>query len=158
MSIHQFSAQLINGVQKPLADYEGHILLIVNIATKCGFAPQLKELEELYSKYKEKNFAVLGFPCNQFANQEPGSDEEILERCQVNFGVSFPLFKKIDVKGTEAHPLYNYLTKEKKGLLTADIKWNFTKFLIDGKGKIIKRYAPTTSILKIEADVKELLI
>lgn len=157
MSIHQFSAHLINGEEKSLRDYEGHVLLIVNTATKCGFAPQLKELEELYGKYKEHKFAVLGFPCNQFGNQEPGSDEEVSERCQINFGVSFPLFKKIDVKGKEAHPLYKYLTKEKKGLLTADIKWNFTKFLIDGQGKTIKRYAPTTSPSKIEEDIKELL-
>ncbi|SOC24622.1 glutathione peroxidase [Ureibacillus xyleni] len=157
MSIYEFSARLINGEERSLSDYEGHALLIVNTATKCGFAPQLRELEELYKRYRDNKFIVLGFPCNQFGSQEPGSDEEVAESCQLNFGVSFPLFSKIDVKGEEAHPLYRYLTKEKKGLLTADIKWNFTKFLIDRQGKVIKRYAPTTSPSKIEEDVKRLL-
>ncbi|WP_078592512.1 glutathione peroxidase [Evansella clarkii] len=157
MSIHQFSAQLINGEEKHLTDYEGKVLLIVNTATKCGLAPQFKELQELHEKYKEQNFEVLGFPSNQFMNQEPGDDEEVAQRCEINFGVTFPLFKKIEVKGENAHPLYQYLTEAKKGVLTSDIKWNFTKFLIDKDGKVVKRYSPTTAPGKIEADIKKLL-
>ncbi|UTR08867.1 glutathione peroxidase [Evansella sp. LMS18] len=157
MSIHQFSAQLINGEEKQLSDYEGKVLLIVNTATKCGLAPQFKELQELHEKYKEQNFEVLGFPSNQFMNQEPGADEEVAQRCEINFGVTFPLFKKIEVKGENAHPLYQYLTEAKKGVLTSDIKWNFTKFLIDKDGSVVKRYSPTTTPAKIEDDIKRLL-
>ncbi|MBS4209484.1 glutathione peroxidase [Bacillus sp. FJAT-50079] len=157
MSIYQFSAPLMNGEEKSLRDYEGKVLLIVNTATKCGFAPQFDELQQLYDTYKGKNFVVLGFPCNQFKNQEPGSDEEVAKACQLNFGVHFPLFKKVEVKGKEAHPLFQYLTEEKKGLITSDIKWNFTKFLIDKKGNVIKRYAPTIRPLKIEEDILKLL-
>ncbi|WP_042354522.1 glutathione peroxidase [Bacillus rubiinfantis] len=157
MTIYQFSAPLINGEEKSLMDYKGKVLLIVNTATKCGFAPQLRELQELHDRYSMQGFEVLGFPCNQFKNQEPGSDGQVAETCQINFGVTFPLFKKINVKGEAAHPLYRYLTKEKKGLFTSDIKWNFTKFLIDKGGNVFKRYAPTTSPLKIEEDIKGLL-
>ncbi len=157
MSIHQFSAGLMDGEEKSLAEYKGKVLLIVNTATKCGFAPQLKELQALYEEHKEEGFEVLGFPCNQFNNQEPGTNEETAEACQLNFGVSFPLFQKIDVNGDNAHLLYKYLTEEKKGLMTAAIKWNFTKFLIDQDGEVIKRYAPTTGPKKIEADIVELL-
>lgn len=157
MSIHQFSAQLINGEEKQLSDYEGKVLLIVNTATKCGLAPQFKELQEAHEKYKEQNFEVLGFPSNQFMNQEPGADEEVAQRCEINFGVTFPLFKKIEVKGENAHPLYQYLTEAKKGVLTSDIKWNFTKFLIDKDGSVVKRYSPTTTPAKIEDDIKRLL-
>lgn len=157
MNIYQFSAPLMNGDKKSIGDYQGKVLLIVNTATKCGFAPQFQELQELYNKYKEQSFEVLGFPTNQFMNQEPGSDKEIAKRCQLNFGVNFPLFKKIDVRGENTHPLYKYLIREKKGFITSGIKWNFTKFLIDRNGKIIKRYAPITSPLKIEEDIKKLL-
>lgn len=157
MSIYQFSVPLINEEEKSLSDYEDKVLLIVNTATKCGFAPQLKELQALYDKYKEQQFEVLAFPCNQFQNQEPGSNKEIAENCSLNFGVTFPLFRKINVKGKQAHPLYKYLTEEKKGIITSSIKWNFTKFLIDRKGEVIKRYAPTTAPTKIEDDIKELL-
>ncbi|MBS4201741.1 glutathione peroxidase [Bacillus sp. FJAT-49732] len=157
MSVYQFSATLMNGEEKLLSDYEGKVLLIVNTATKCGFAPQLKELQELYDNYKEKDFEVLGFPCNQFMNQEPGSNEEVIETCQVNYGVQFPLFKKVNVKGKDAHPLYKYLTNESKGFVTSDIKWNFTKFLVDRNGEVIKRYAPTISPSKIEVDIIKMI-
>ena len=157
MSIHPFSADLMDGKEKSFADYKGKVLLIVNTATQCGFAPQLKELQALYDEHKEEGFEVLGFPCNQFNNQEPGTNEETVEACQFNFGVNFPLFQKIDVNGDNAHLLYKYLTEEKKGLMTAAIKWNFTKFLIDQDGEVIKRYAPTTAPKKIEADIVELL-
>lgn len=158
MSIHPFSAVLMNGEEKSLADYKGKVLLIVNTATKCGFASQLKELQALYEKHKEEGFEVLGFPCNQFKNQEPGTNEETEEVCQLNFGVDFPLFQKIDVNGENAHPLYNYLTTEKKGLMTSAIKWNFTKFLIDQDGEVVKRYAPTTTPKKLEADIVDLVL
>ncbi len=147
----------MSGEEKSLADYQGKVLLIVNTATKCGFAPQLKELQVLYDEHKEKGFGVLAFPCNQFKNQEPGTNEETAETCQLHFGVTFPLFQKIDVNGDNAHPLYKYLTEEKKGLVTSSIKWNFTKFLIDQDGEVIKRYAPITAPKKIEADIVELL-
>lgn len=157
MSVYQFSIPMINGDEKPLSDYAGHVVLIVNTATKCGFAPQLKELESLYEKYKDQGFVVIGFPCSQFKNQEPGPDKEVIERCQLNFGVHFPLTKKIDVKGEKAHPLFNYLTKQKKGLLTERIKWNFTKFLIDRQGNVVSRYAPLTAPMKLEVDIIKLL-
>ncbi|MCJ8008652.1 glutathione peroxidase [Lederbergia wuyishanensis] len=157
MSVYQFSATLMNGEEKLLSIYEGKLLLIVNTATKCGFAPQLKELQDLYDNYKEKGFEVLGFPCNQFMNQEPGSDEEVIEACQVNYGVQFPLFKKVHVRGKDAHPLYKYLTSESKGFVTSDIKWNFTKFLVDRNGEVIKRYAPTISPSKIEEDIIKMI-
>ncbi|OIJ19437.1 glutathione peroxidase [Anaerobacillus alkalidiazotrophicus] len=157
MSIYKFSALMINGENKSLADYEGKVLLIVNTATKCGFAPQFNELQKLYDTYKDNNFEVLGFPSNQFMNQEPGTNEEMAERCKLNFGVTFTLFKKVDVKGDNAHPLFNYLTKETKGILTPKIKWNFTKFLINKNGNVVKRYGPTKSPLKIKEDIKNLL-
>ncbi|OIJ14336.1 glutathione peroxidase [Anaerobacillus alkalilacustris] len=157
MSIYKFSALMINGDNKSLADYEGKVLLVVNTATKCGFAPQFNELQKLYDTYKENNFEVLGFPSNQFMNQEPGTNEEMAERCKLNFGVTFTLFKKVDVKGDNTHPLFNYLTMETKGILTPKIKWNFTKFLINKNGNVVKRYGPTTSPLKIEEDIKNLL-
>lgn len=157
MGIHQFQANLINGDEKPLSDYKGKALLIVNTATKCGFAPQLKELQTLYDKHKDHDFTVLAFPCNQFKNQEPGTNQATAETCSLNFGVTFPLFEKIDVKGDDAHPLYKYLTQEKKGIITSSIKWNFTKFLVDKNGEVINRYAPTTSPQKIEKDMLPLL-
>ena|SRR5690625_2291064 len=157
MSIHSFSVNLMNGEEKFLADYQGDVLLIVNTATQCGFAPQLKELQALYEEHKDEGFHILGFPCNQFKNQEPGTNEETAEACQLNFGVTFPLFQKINVKGEDAHPLYKHLTTEKKGFMTSAIKWNFTKFLIDQDGEVIKRYAPTTAPKKIDEDIVALL-
>jgi glutathione peroxidase len=130
----------------------------VNTASQCGFTPQYKGLETLYKKYKDKGFAVLGFPSNQFGQQEPGPDSDIAEFCEMNFGVTFPMFSKIDVNGAEAHPLYKYLTSTKKGLLGSEgIKWNFTKFLVDKEGRVVERYAPTTKPEDLEKDVKRVL-
>lgn len=144
-TIYDFSAEKLEGAMQPLSDYAGKVLLIVNTASKCGFTPQFEGLEKIYQKYKEQGLLVLGFPCNQFAGQDPGSNSEIGAFCQRNYGVSFPMFAKINVNGSDAHPLYKYLTKEAKGLLgTEAVKWNFTKFLIGRDGKVIDRYATAT--------------
>jgi len=157
-TVYDFSAKSIDGKNHKLSDYKGKVLLVVNTASKCGFTPQYKGLEEVYKKYKDKGFAVLGFPSNQFGEQEPGSDTEIAEFCEMNFGVTFPLFSKIDVNGENAHPLYKYLTSEKKGLLGSEaIKWNFTKFLVGKDGKVLDRYAPTTKPHDIERDLERAL-
>src|SRR5699024_11164819 len=145
MGVYQLRANLINGEEKSLADYQGKILLIVNTATKCGFADQLKELQRLYETYKDVGFYVLGFPYNQFKNQEPGSNQDTEETCTMVFGVTFPLFEKIDVKGDHAHTLYKYLIEKKKDIITSGIKWNFTKIIINKYEQGTKRYAPTTS-------------
>ena len=157
-SVFDFSARTIDGKTRKLADYKGKVLLIVNTASKCGFTPQYKGLEALYKEYGKRGFAVLGFPSNQFGEQEPGPESEIAEFCEMNFGVTFPLFAKIDVNGEAAHPLYRYLTKAKPGLLGSEaIKWNFTKFLVDRDGQVVKRYAPTTEPKEIAADIERLL-
>ena len=143
-SIYQFEAELLDGKNKSFADYEGKVLLIVNTASKCGFTPQFSGLEKLYEKYKDQGFEVLGFPCNQFGGQDPGSNEQIGAYCQKNYGVNFPMFAKVDVKGPEAHILFRYLTNNSKGILGNGIKWNFTKFLIGRDGKVLNRFAPTT--------------
>lgn len=157
VSVHQFSAKLSNGQVKDLSDYHGKVLLIVNTATKCGLKNQFNGLQQLYDDFKDQGLIVLGFPSNQFLNQEPGDDDQIQQTCQLNFGVDFPLFSKIKVNGKDAHPLYQYLTKEASGILGGAIKWNFTKFLIDRKGEIIKRYAPTTEPEEMVEDIKALL-
>jgi len=144
MSIYDYSAKTIDGEEKSLGDYKGKVLLIVNTASECGFTPQLEELQNLYEAYKDQGLEILGFPCNQFGKQDPGSDEEISQFCERNYGVTFPMFSKIDVKGENAHPLFVYLTKEAKGMLTKEIKWNFTKFLVDKEGEVIDRFAPQT--------------
>jgi glutathione peroxidase len=136
---------------------KGQVLLIVNTASKCGFTPQYKELETLYQKYKEQGFVVIGFPCDQFGHQEPGTDEDILSFCEVNFGVTFPLMKKINVNGDDAIPLYKFLKKQAGGFLSSAVKWNFTKFLVSRQGKVIKRYGPTTKPNAIEKDILKLL-
>ena len=142
------------GEQITLEQYKGKVLLIVNTASKCGFTPQYEGLETLYKKYKDKGLEILGFPCDQFGHQEPGSDEDIAEFCSLNFGVSFPLFQKTIVNGPEANPLFESLKKEAPGLLgTKRIKWNFTKFLVTPDGKVLKRYAPTIKPSAIEADI-----
>ena len=142
------------GEQITLEQYKGKVLLIVNTASKCGFTPQYEGLEALYKKYKDKGLEILGFPCDQFGHQEPGSDEDIAEFCSLNFGVSFPLFQKTIVNGPEANPLFELLKKEAPGLLgTKRIKWNFTKFLVTPDGKVLKRYAPTIKPSAIEADI-----
>lgn len=158
MSVYPFKAKTIDGKEISLSEYEGLVLLIVNVASHCGFTPQYEGLEKLYQKYKDKGFTVLGFPCNQFGAQEPGNEAEIKSFCDLNFGVTFPLFAKIDVNGANAHPLYKYLTNEKPGVLgTEAIKWNFTKFLIDSKGEPVKRYASTTKPEDLEKEVENVI-
>jgi glutathione peroxidase len=156
-SIYDFKVAKSNGEETTLADYKNQVLLIVNTASKCGFTPQFEELQGLYEEYREKGLAVLGFPSDQFMNQEFDDQEEIIEFCQMNYGVSFPMFKKTDVKGKDAHTLFKFLTKEKKGVLLSDIKWNFTKFLVDRNGEVYERYSPQTSPRKIESDIQKLL-
>lgn len=155
--IYDFSARNILGEEVSMNEFKGKFILIVNTASKCGFTPQFKELEKLYQQYRNSGFEVLGFPCNQFGNQEPGSTEEIKEFCELNFGVTFRMFDKIEVNGENTHPLYKYLKKEKSGLIGKDIKWNFTKFLVDTEGNIVKRYVPSKSPLKIANDIKKLI-
>ncbi|CAD9194324.1 MAG: glutathione peroxidase [Acinetobacter bohemicus] len=152
-SIYQFEAELLDGKNKSFADYEGKVLLIVNTASKCGFTPQFSGLEKLYEKYKDQGFEVLGFPCNQFGGQDPGSNEQIGAYCQKNYGVNFPMFAKVDVKGPEAHILFRYLTNNSKGILGNGIKWNFTKFLIGRDGKVLNRFAPTTKPEDLESEI-----
>lgn len=158
LSVYTYSAKSIQGTEVSLAQYQGQVLLIVNTASQCGFTPQYKQLQELYEKYKDRGFAVLGFPCNQFGKQEPGNEEEITQFCDLNYGVTFPLFAKVDVNGEHAHPLFNYLSKEAPGLLgTKSIKWNFTKFLVNRDGVVTERYAPNTEPNKISSDIEALL-
>ena len=152
-NIYDFTATNSNGEDVSLREYEGKPMIIVNTASKCGFTPQFKELQELYEEYKDQGLVVLGFPSDQFNDQEFADMKDTMEFCQLNYGVSFPMFKKIDVKGDQAHPLFEYLVSQKKGLLTEDIKWNFTKFLVDPDGKVVKRYAPQSSPKKIEDDL-----
>ena len=156
-SIYQFEAELLDGKNKSFADYEGKVLLIVNTASKCGFTPQFTGLEKLYQQYKDQGFLVLGFPCNQFGGQDPGSNEQIGVFCQKNYGVDFPMFAKVDVKGSEAHALFRYLTNNSKGVLGNGIKWNFTKFLIGKDGTVLHRYAPTTKPEALQEDIEKAL-
>jgi len=152
-NIYDFIVKKANGEEVSLNNYKGQPMVIVNTASKCGFTPQFKELQDLYEEYKDQGLAILGFPCGQFSNQEFDDMNETMEFCQVNYGVSFPIFEKIDVKGENAHPLFQFLVSEKKGFLTEDIKWNFTKFLVDPDGHVVKRYAPQSSPKKIEDDL-----
>ncbi len=157
-SVYDFSGKTITGEDKPLADFKGQVLLVVNTASKCGFTPQFKGLEALYEKYQAQGLMVLGFPCNQFLNQDPASDDEISQFCELNYGVTFPMFAKIDVNGAEAHPLFKHLAAEAPGLLGVKaIKWNFTKFLVDRQGRVVHRYAPTTEPEKMAKDIEKLL-
>jgi len=157
MKFYDFSAKEMDGKDIKMEEYKGKVILVVNTASKCGLTPQFKGLEELYEEYKEKGFEILGFPCNQFANQDSGTNEEIQKFCLLNYGVSFTMFEKIDVNGENAHPLYKYLKNEAKGFLSKEIKWNFTKFLINTDGNVIKRYAPTVVPSKIKGDIENLL-
>lgn len=141
-TLSDFEARLLDGSEKDLADYAGQVVLVVNTASKCGFTPQYTGLQKLYEEFGDQGFVVLGFPCDQFAHQEPGTDEEIGAFCERNFGVEFPLFSKIDVNGGNAHPLYGWLKSEKSGILGERIKWNFTKFLVGRDGKVIDRFGP----------------
>jgi glutathione peroxidase len=155
---YDFTARDIDGNERALADFRGEALLIVNVASKCGFTPQYTGLEALYRQYHDQGFSVLGFPCDQFGHQEPGSELEIRNFCSLSYDVSFPLFAKIDVNGGDAHPLYQWLKKEKSGLLgIGAIKWNFTKFLVDREGKPVRRYAPTDTPESIGKDIPALL-
>ncbi|MEZ5461714.1 glutathione peroxidase [Dokdonella sp.] len=155
---YDFSARDIDGKEQPLSKYKGEALLIVNVASKCGFTPQYAGLETIYQKYNKQGFEVLGFPCDQFGNQEPGDEAEIKNFCSLTYDVSFPMFAKINVNGSDTHPLYEWLKKQKSGLLgIGAIKWNFTKFLVDKQGSVIKRYAPTDKPEDIGKDVAKLL-
>ncbi|MBN2394760.1 MAG: glutathione peroxidase [Anaerolineae bacterium] len=157
-TIYDFTVTSMMGLPKSLADYKGKVLLIVNTASKCGFTPQFEGLQALYEKYRDQGFEILGFPCNQFMNQDPGTNEEIQSFCQVNYGVTFPMFAKIDVNGANAHPLYAYLKKITPGKLGLKaIKWNFTKFLVDAQGNVVKRFEPNVEPASIEPDIEALL-
>ena len=155
--IYDFSAQSLAGEDVPLRQFEGQVLLIVNTASACGFTPQYKGLEELHRELSPRGFAVLGFPCNQFGGQEPGDARQIEAFCESKYAVTFPMFAKIDVNGGNAHPLYNYLRREKSGLLGSSIKWNFTKFLVDRSGTVVARHAPTAKPEGLAKEIEALL-
>jgi glutathione peroxidase len=157
MSLYDLSAKLNNGKEKKLSDYKGKVLLIVNTASECGFTPQYQGLQEIYERYKDRGFEVLGFPCDQFGHQEPGTNKEIKTFCQLNYGVTFPLFSKIEVNGPSTHPVYKFLKSKQGGLLGDNIKWNFTKFLVDKDGNVVDRYAPQTVPVRIASDIERLL-
>ena len=156
-TIYDFTAERMDGSMQPLAEFEGKVLLVVNTASKCGFTPQFKGLEALNEQYKDQGLTVIGFPCNQFGSQDPGSNDEIGAFCQKNYGVSFPMMAKVDVNGAEAHPIFKWLKDQKGGLLTDGIKWNFTKFLIGSDGQVIDRYAPTTKPDALKGDIEKAL-
>lgn len=156
-TVYPFTVKTLQGNETDLQTYSGKVLLIVNTASKCGLTPQYEGLEQLYKQYKDRGLVILGFPCNQFGGQEPGEKEEIESFCQVNYGVTFPMFDKIDVNGENAHPLFKFLKRKLSGFLGGKIKWNFTKFLVDRSGKPVKRYAPVTAPEKLVADIERLL-
>jgi len=157
-NVYDFNVNTISGEEVSLEGYKGKALLIVNTASKCGFTPQFTGLEGLYKDYKEKGLEILGFPCNQFLKQDPGSDSEISEFCSLNYGVTFPMFSKVEVNGGGTHPLYKYLKSEAKGLLGSEkVKWNFTKFLVNQKGEVVKRYAPNTEPKELISDIEACL-
>ena len=157
MNIYDFKVRNAKGVEVPMTEYQGKVLLIVNTATGCGFTPQYEGLQNLYDKYKDKGLVILDFPCNQFGHQAPGTEEEIQEFCTLKYKTTFPLFAKNDVNGKNAAPLFTYLKNQKGGFLGDDIKWNFTKFLVSRDGKVVERYAPVTKPEKIENDILKLL-
>ena len=157
-SVYDFNCTTPAGEERSLADFRGKVLLVVNTASKCGFTPQFKGLEDMYSEYRDKGLEILGFPCNQFGKQDPGSNNEIMEFCQLNYGVSFPMFAKIEVNGDGATPLYQHLKQAAPGVLGSEgIKWNFTKFLVDTDGNVVRRYAPKDKPAAIAADIEALL-
>lgn len=157
MNFYNIPINDIDGEPVDLNQYKGKVLLIVNTASKCGFTPQYKGLEALYKELGPEKFEILGFPCDQFGNQEPGGSDEIKGFCELNYGVTFPLFEKIDVKGDDAHPIFKFLTDAKPGLVGKDIKWNFTKFLIDAEGNVVERFAPTTEPEKLRGKILKLI-
>jgi glutathione peroxidase len=156
-TLSDFTATTLTGQERHLSDYAGQVVLVVNTASKCGLTPQYEGLEALYQELHDDGLVVLGFPCNQFGNQESGTEEEIGEFCQMNYGVSFPMFAKIDVNGSDAHPLFEWLKSETKGLLGGRVKWNFTKFLVGRDGRVIGRYAPTTEPTNLAEDIRAAL-
>ncbi len=156
-SVYDFTPKLLNGQDQPLSEFAGKTLLIVNTASNCGFTPQYKGLEDLQKTLEPRGFTVLGFPCNQFGGQEPGDANTISSFCSINYGVTFPIFAKIDVNGSNAHPLFAFLKSQKSGLLGSGIKWNFTKFLIDRAGKVVERFGPTTTPASITKKIEALL-
>ena len=157
-SVYDYSAKTLDGAEQSLGDYRGKAMLIVNVASKCGFTPQYEGLEQMYRRNKDKGFVVLGFPCDQFGHQEPGNEEEIRNFCATTYDVSFPMYSKVEVNGGDTHPLYKHLKKEAKGLLgTEAIKWNFTKFLVDRNGRVVRRYAPTDTPQSIEKELAAVL-
>ena len=156
--LYDIEVTTLDGQKQDLHQLEGKVALVVNVASKCGFTPQYAGLEKLYGKYRDQGLVVLGFPCNQFGAQEPGSPDEIAGFCEKNYGVTFPMYEKVEVNGPQTHPVFSFLKGEKKGILgTEKIKWNFTKFLVDKEGRVVKRYAPTTKPEAIAAAVEELL-
>ncbi len=158
MSLHEILARRIDGSERDLSEFRGQVLLIVNVASRCGFTPQYAGLQALYGKYRDRGFAVLGFPCNQFGSQEPGSEQEIGQFCSTQFDVTFPMFAKVEVNGANAHPLYQYLKAAAPGVLgTEAIKWNFTKFLIDRDGRVVSRHAPKQEPRELEREIEALL-
>ena len=158
MNFYDSEAKKINGEMVSMSEYKGKTVIVVNTASKCGFTPQFEGLEKLYEKYKDQGLVILGFPCNQFGKQEPGVGEEIQEFCQVNYGVSFPIFDKVNVNGSSTHPIFKYLKSNLGGFLGSSIKWNFTKFVIDNNGKPIKRFSPITKPEDMESFIKFLMI
>ena len=157
MTLTDFDATSLDGAEVDLAAYAGQVVLVVNTASQCGFTPQYAGLQELYDRYGERGFTVLGFPCDQFGHQEPGTEEEIGAFCERNYGVTFPMFSKVDVNGDDAHPLFRWLRQQKGGLLGDRVKWNFTKFLIGRDGQVIKRYGSTTKPEQISGDIERAL-
>lgn len=159
LSIYDYQARRIDGSEQALSDFQGQVLLIVNTASHCVFASQYKDLELLYEKYHEQGFEILAFPCNQFANQEPRTNDQLASFCSINYGITFPLFARVEVKGSGAHPLFRYLTETAKGTLgTPSIKWNFTKFLVHSDGQKIRRFSPATTPKLIESFVKKAFV
>jgi glutathione peroxidase len=157
-TVYGFSAKTLAGKEVSLRDYAGKVILVVNTASKCGFTPQYRGLEKLYQDYQDRGLVILGFPCNQFGQQEPGTASQITEFCELNYGVTFPVFDKVDVNGPGAHPLFNFLVDEKPGLLgSKKIKWNFTKFLVNRQGEVVRRFAPLATPAAIEPYIKQLL-
>lgn len=154
---YEFTANSLQGKPVPMNNYAGKVILVVNTASKCGLTPQYEGLEKIYEQYKDQGLVVLGFPCNQFANQEPGDDKSISEGCLLNYGVTFPMFEKINVNGPDAHPIYKYLKKALKGFPGNEIKWNFGKFLLDRNGKPVKRFSPIVKPEKMAKDIEALL-
>lgn len=157
MHLYDIEVTKIDGTNYPLSEYKGDVLLIVNTASECGLTPQFEGLQKLYDTYHEKGFTILGFPCNQFGKQEPGSGEEAATNCQLNYGVTFPMHEKIEVNGEIAHPLFNYLKSQQKGVFGDKIKWNFTKFLVDREGNVVKRFSPQKTPESITKEIENVL-